>query len=159
MKVAIISDTHDHVENTKKVLEALKQKKVKKILHAGDHVSPFMFPLYKDFDLITVFGNNDADVYRILQNSKDSTVKPDTHTETIKGKKIIMYHGTSEELLNGLIKSQEYDLVIHGHTHKKRQEKIGNTLVINPGSVHGFDESGFYVICDFPSLSVEFFRI
>ena len=29
-----------------------------------------------------------------------------------------------------------YDLVIHGHTHKKRDEKIPDTLVLNPGCAH-----------------------
>ena len=29
-----------------------------------------------------------------------------------------------------------YDLVIHGHTHKKRDEKIPDTLVPNPGCAH-----------------------
>lgn len=29
---------------------------------------------------------------------------------------------------------QDYNIVIHGHTHKPSEEYIGNTLVLNPGS-------------------------
>jgi uncharacterized protein len=39
-------------------------------------------------------------------------------------------------LTEAIIASQMYDLVIHGHTHKKRDEKIRDTLVLNPGCAH-----------------------
>jgi predicted phosphodiesterase len=29
-----------------------------------------------------------------------------------------------------------YDVFIHGHTHKRREDKIGQTLVLNPGTAH-----------------------
>jgi putative phosphoesterase len=28
----------------------------------------------------------------------------------------------------------EYDVVVHGHTHRRRRERIEGTLVVNPGS-------------------------
>lgn len=29
---------------------------------------------------------------------------------------------------------QDYNIVIHGHTHKPEEKYVGNTLVLNPGS-------------------------
>jgi predicted phosphodiesterase len=48
-----------------------------------------------------------------------------------------------------------YDIFIHGHTHKRRDEKIGKTLVLNPGTAHkkvksasGLFEEGGIIIYD-----------
>ena len=50
--------------------------------------------------------------------------------------KIAVYHGTSKKMTEAIISSQLYDLVIHGHTHRKRDEKIGDVQVLNPGCAH-----------------------
>ncbi|MBI2647490.1 metallophosphoesterase family protein, partial [Candidatus Woesearchaeota archaeon] len=34
-------------------------------------------------------------------------------------------------------KSNKYDYVLTGHTHIKRDEKIGKTRIINPGALFG----------------------
>ena len=54
----------------------------------------------------------------------------------LDGLRIAIYHGTSDKITEALITSQLYDLVIYGHTHKKRDDKIQNTLVLNPGCAH-----------------------
>ena len=52
----------------------------------------------------------------------------------IEGKKGIIYHGDDYALLDSLIDSQKYDIVFTGHKHCVRNEKVGKTLVINPGT-------------------------
>jgi hypothetical protein len=43
-----------------------------------------------------------------------------------------LLHGTHQEIVDSLIDSGHYDLVVHGHSH--RAEIIeGKTLVVNPG--------------------------
>lgn len=37
--------------------------------------------------------------------------------------------------MDSLIDCQEYDVIFTGHTHSARNEVIGKTLVLNPGSV------------------------
>lgn len=39
-------------------------------------------------------------------------------------------------MTEAIISSQLYDLVIHGHTHRKRDDKIGDVLVLNPSCAH-----------------------
>ena len=34
--------------------------------------------------------------------------------------------------------TQESDLILHGHTHRYRQETIDNCLIFNPGECAGF---------------------
>ncbi len=52
----------------------------------------------------------------------------------IDGKQAAVYHGDDHEILRTLIDSQKYDVVFTGHTHTVRNEKVGKTLVLNPGT-------------------------
>ena len=84
-----------------------------------------------------VFGNNDGE--RIGLNVKAKELGWDEVIDEkefeYKGKKFYVYHGTNKEKLDAAIKSNKYDYVLTGHTHIKRDEKIGNTRVINPGAL------------------------
>ena len=74
----------------------------------------------------------------------------------IDGLRFSIYHGTSEKIREAAIKSGIYDVFIHGHTHKRREDKIGKTLVLNPGTAHKkvknasglFEEEGGIMIFD-----------
>jgi predicted phosphodiesterase len=74
----------------------------------------------------------------------------------IDGLRFGIYHGTSEKLREAAIKSEMYDIFIHEHTHKRREDKIGQTLVLNPGTAHkkiksasgSFEEEGGIMIFD-----------
>ena len=69
MKIGIISDTHDHVERIKKTIEILNKEKISMAYHLGDICSPFVLPLFKNLecDIKIVFGNNDADIFKIVK--------------------------------------------------------------------------------------------
>jgi hypothetical protein len=47
-----------------------------------------------------------------------------------------------------LIECGKYDVVAYGHTHQCEDMKIGNTLVLNPGTAHGFWERATVMIFD-----------
>ena len=91
-----------------------------------------------DGKLIGVLGNNDGEKLGLLKNFQE--IGGELHGEfchlELDEFKIAIYHGTSNKLTEAIIASQMYDLVIHGHTHKKRDEKIRDTLVLNPGCAH-----------------------
>ena len=53
------------------------------------------------------------------------------------GYRLAMMHGENEEVLRGLITSGRYDYVFHGHTHRRRDQMVGHTHVINPGALGG----------------------
>ena len=44
-----------------------------------------------------------------------------------------MTHGDSEELVNSLLNSGDYDIVLRGHNHVAEIKKNDRTLLINPG--------------------------
>ena len=70
MKIAIISDTHDNIENTEKAIEIFKQKKVSSIIHCGDFCAPFMMIILDraEIPIDCVFGNID-EILRLVKET------------------------------------------------------------------------------------------
>ena len=66
MKIGIISDSHDDVDNVNRAIGIFEKEKVKAVIHAGDIISP---PIIKEFKRLTddgveffgIFGNNDGE--------------------------------------------------------------------------------------------------
>lgn len=147
MKIGVISDTHDNVQNLKKAIDLFNKEETEFVFHCGDWVSPFMPDFCSELKckIISVLGNNEGDIYRFLQRSKARNWNIELHNKTaelnINEIKMIVYHGDDFKLLNGLIDSQNYDVVFSGHTHKALIEKKGKTLHINPGSISGIRNS------------------
>lgn len=150
MKLAITSDSHDHVPHILKFVRYCKEHEIATVLHAGDYCSPFAVLPFEGLKLIGVFGNNDGDHYRIIQ--KFDEIGGDLHNEFHDGdyneKNIALYHGTQPGITKALVRSGTYDLVISGHTHTPVLKQTGPTLHLNPGSLHGFDAVATFAIYD-----------
>lgn len=159
MKIALLSDTHDHVENTLRAVEIIKEKKVDRVIHTGDLCSPFMIQAFAGFQFDLVKGNNDADVTRIMKNMEENQRFHDEFLYLeIEGIKMAFYHGTTKEITQALV-NDNYDIVVSGHTHTKVEERQGDTLHINPGSVHGFSKGGSFAILTLPEKTIEFINL
>lgn len=142
MIIGIVSDTHDNIYLIDKVIKQLNKREVDLVLHAGDYVSPFTVSHFKPLkaELMGVFGNNCAerDLLKRVFKEIGAEVGGSFAEVSADGLKIALYHGHEENLLNSLINSRGYDVVIHGHTHKAETSKKGDTIVINPGEVCGY---------------------
>jgi putative phosphoesterase len=140
MKIGIISDTHDDLLNLKNAIKTFNERKVSYVIHAGDYVFPVIVKEFKNFNgkLVGVLGNNDGEKIGLLKNFEEigGELKGEFGDVELDGIRIAIYHGTNNKLTEAIIASQIYDLVICGHTHLKRDDKMGNTLVLNPGSAH-----------------------
>jgi len=139
MKIGIISDTHDNLPQIKKAVEIFNREKVKLVLHAGDFVSPFTFLEFKNLNcpLKGVFGNNDGDKLYLQEKFKGiGDLFPEPYQMNLNYKNIVILH--KEELIDALAKSQEYEVIIYGHTHQTDLRKIGETIIINPGECGGW---------------------
>jgi hypothetical protein len=149
MRIAIISDTHDNLTALKKALNWINQNDIGQIIHCGDIAS---FETLKELSKLYVgkiqfvFGNMDDD-YSLSENLKNHspaniTAHRKIGTIDVDGKKIAFTH--FPRLAEDLAKSEKYDIVFYGHTHKPWEEKIGNTRLINPGNLTGqFYKSSF----------------
>jgi uncharacterized protein len=140
LKIGIISDTHDSIENIDKAVKIFKDSKISFVLHAGDYVKPAAVRCFQDLKLIGVLGNNDVDKAGLSDafNEIGGELKGELYEFNEDGIKFAVYHGTSCQLKESLIHSRKYDVVICGHTHQLQKLNIARTMVINPGTAKGW---------------------
>lgn len=142
MKIAIISDIHDQVWNLRPVLEQA-QKQADMLICCGDLCSPFIIPLLAEaFEgpIHVVFGNNDADLYRISLNAarySQLQLHGEVYAALVAGRRIFVNH--FPEIALPAARSGDYDLVCYGHNHIAGIEQAGDAcIVLNPGPVMGY---------------------
>jgi hypothetical protein len=142
MKIGIIADTHDNLPAIDRAIERLNQEEVQIVLHAGDYVAGFSVLRFKPLKakMIGIFGNNDGDHELLERRFKE--INAEIHGRfaevVVESVKIAMTHGDELELLNSLIGTECYDVVVHAHSHEAKVSRKGKTLVINPGEVCGY---------------------
>ena len=141
--IGIISDTHEQIEEVKKAVAIFKEENVEFVIHAGDIVSAGTLKYYSGLKMKFVFGNNDGDMAKLNEIAKLYDFEEITYTKefVFKNKKFFVCHGTDPSLLDSAIKSQSFDYIITGHTHCARDETIGKTRIINPGSLFSITKS------------------
>ena len=161
MKIGIISDSHDHIENIRKSVGVFKENKVAFVIHVGDFINPKMIKEFEGMKLIGIFGNNDGEKLGLINafNSINGDLKGDFCELKEGGVKFAIYHGTIPQLRNALIEWGKYDVVIYGHDHILKNKKIGKTIVINPGTAHGFGEKATIALFDIKTKKVEFVEL
>lgn len=155
--IGIISDTHDNVPNIINAVEVFKKKRVSFVIHLGDIISPASVNFFKGLNMKFIKGNCDGDIDHLKKKCADIGAEflGDFAMLEIKGKKLALYHGTDQNRLAELIGSGKYDYVLHGHTHKKRDNKINSTRVINPGA-HYYKCENTIILLDLDKDKVEF---
>lgn len=162
MKVAVLSDIHDNIWNLEKVLMRLKDEKIEAIIFCGDFCAPFTFRKLEEsgIPIYAVFGNVDGAQQEITELAdKNKNVKLDKYLLEIElgNKKIAFCH--NNKLAEGLASTKKYDAVFHGHTHISRTEKIGKTLLANPGEIHGFKGECSFGIYDTETNEIKIIKI
>ena len=143
MKLAVISDTHDHMNNILQAVKIMNERKVDALIHCGDFVAPFVRRWFDGLsenikeNFYGVFGNNDGEklylkqvlgkICKIIENSAELITKFD-------GKKIFASHMPHQTTINALATSGQFDIILSGHTHNVVNKKYENgVLVLNPG--------------------------
>lgn len=119
MRIGILSDTHNVLRP--EVIESMKTCQY--ILHAGDVCNEEILMQLKSIaDLYVVRGNNDmgqwAEKYKEIESF------------TIDGLNFMMkhvYHGMPKD-------AEKADILVVGHSHQYRCEKVGKQWLLNPGS-------------------------
>ncbi|MFO7967285.1 MAG: metallophosphoesterase [Archaeoglobaceae archaeon] len=138
MMIGVVSDTHDDIENTEKVIAKFKENKVDLVVHLGDYVSPPTLKLFEGLKVVGVFGNNDGYKEGLIKifNQIGGEIKGDFGIMEVDNLNMALFHGEFSELPRALAKSGDYDVVFYGHSHKFEKSKYGNSLLLNPGSCH-----------------------
>ncbi len=138
MKIGIMSDSHENKEKIIAALNVFNSENVELILHAGDIISPIMCSAFKlsRSKMIFVYGNNDGEKILLKQKIEELgfSIFTGKYEFEFSGKKIILMH--EPDGLAGFVKSDYYDIIVYGHTHKI-DIRTGKPFVINPGEISG----------------------
>ena len=169
MKIAVLSDIHDNVWNLKKVLALDALQRTKTMLFCGDLCAPFIIHLLGrsySHPIHMVLGNNDGDVAAIISNAsqyKHLHIHGEYFRGELDGKIIGMNHYPDKARI--LAENGGYEVVCYGHNHTLAEEKVGNTLLINPGTIMGFhggrleDIKATFLVLDTDTLETEVISI
>lgn len=162
MIMAVMSDSHDHMDNLKKAVLRAVENKAGMIIHCGDLVAPFMLPILAgaEIPVHAVFGNNDGDRFLLTKFSLTKFPNITYHGEVGKaddGKGFTAAFTHYRETALGLLSEGKYRLVCHGHTHQHFSRTEGRTLFLNPGEIMGKDEPPGFCLVD--TLTGEFRRV
>ncbi len=140
MKLLIFSDIHDHMQHLQILLD--NHPACDGLIGCGDYCSPFVIRLLGSkfsCPIHLVWGNNDGD--RALQ-VKVASHFPHLHLEgesyegMFASRRIFVNH--YPQIARPVAASGHYDLVLYGHDHRRHEEHVGYSTLLNPGSVMGY---------------------
>jgi putative phosphoesterase len=138
MRIGVISDTHNHLPNTRRIVELLNEASVDRVVHTGDVTQAKTLRVLADLDapLYGVFGNNDlerSDLEATCHELGHHFADPPLHL-TWADRRIVVVHDPLD--LHPPLLS-EVDIALHGHDHRHRVEAHWGALVFNPGECAG----------------------
>lgn len=166
MKIGIISDIHDNVENLEWAVKKIQELQVDKVFALGDYSSPYIVERLGliGVPIAAVWGNNDGDkitMLRVVQTDENNLIKfeRDVFAE-IKYDGELYFIAHYALLAENAAMSGKYKAVFHGHTHKQREEILNSTLIVNPGKLASYPKGVIsFAIYDTKSGSVKFMEM
>lgn len=159
-QIGILSDTHEDVRMIRKAVAIFNERKPQLVIHCGDIISPPVLELFRGLPMKFVYGNNDGERSGLRKKCEELGFSPidDTLTFSFAGKSFFVNHGTRSSTIQEAAALQQYDYVLHGHTHQQRDELVGKTRIVNPGAMFSADLYSIAFL-DPESGSVEFIEI
>jgi putative phosphoesterase len=149
MKIAILSDIHDNIWRLETLLAGLEADV---LIFCGDFCAPFtLAQIGQGFagPVHAIFGNNDGDQFllaRVASKSPQVTLHGEFCELELDGRRVAVTH--YPRIGKALARGGAYDLVCHGHSHKRIIKRVGKTLRVNPGEVMGRFGLSTYALYD-----------
>lgn len=162
MKIAVVSDSHDHGDLLVRAIEMARDWGAQAVLHCGDVIGANTLRRAMDFGLPmhVVHGNNLGDIpamSRLAHESRGALVYYGGEAAIELGqRRLFMIH--YPHLAQAMALTGDYDAVFCGHSHSAAIERVahvrgGHTWLVNPGTVAGFGEPRTFVLGDLTALS------
>jgi putative phosphoesterase len=154
-RFAVLSDTHDLVPLVEWAADRLRERGIRTVVHCGDITTPAVVRALEAFDVHWVLGNCDLD-RRSLEAAMDAaghTCHGLRGTLELGGRLIAFTHGHRPGILDALL-AERPDLLVHGHTHVRRDETAEGVRILCPGALAHARPPGFALV-KLPGLTVE----
>lgn len=152
MKIAIISDTHNHQENIQKAILRIHKFEPAILIFCGDATTLESIQWFCEYPIIYTYGNCDVltgEISLFLKALKNNSFAGNYYKGELFGKKIGVTHSHIPGVLEDMQNNNQFDYIFTGHTHLRMDEKTGKTRIINPGAIGGLrKESRSYAFLD-----------
>ena len=140
MIIGVVGDTHNHISNVGKIIDIFNSSVVECVFHTGDITQAKTLEKFSRLGcpLYIVYGNNDLEEEGLIKTATEGgfIFQAPPLSLRIEGRNIAIFHEPNK--IEEFIKQNPFiNIIIHGHTHRFRDEKIGNVRVINPGECAG----------------------
>jgi len=154
MKIAVLSDTHNHLDCRIPHLFG----GVDHILHAGDIGQPdILLELGQIAPVTAVAGNSDDPGFHYRL----------TEAVALANRKFLLQHIVNPHALSDPLKvrlaREHFNVVVFGHTHRPFCETLGSMLFFNPGYAgkprFGLERSVAILHCSDKKITPEYFKL
>jgi putative phosphoesterase len=160
VRIGVVSDTHNHLRNVRRIVELFNAAAVDRVIHTGDITHAGTLEVFAGLEarLLGVFGNNDVERSALLATASRFSIQlaDPPLSLAFAGRRLLIVHdphGLGEDAV------ASHDVVLHGHTHRPVHERRGNSLVFNPGECAGWLPGHNTVgVLELASLEVEWLR-
>jgi putative phosphoesterase len=139
LKIGLTGDTHNNLKNVAKICDIFNSFNLDFVIHTGDISLPKTLLLFDrlSVDLKGVFGNNDQeekeDLLKVCED-KNFIFKEKLKIKISKNNFLYAVHDPND------IEDSFYEagnIIVHGHTHRFRNEVFKDTFIFNPGECAG----------------------
>ncbi len=140
MRIGLLADTHNSMATLHAAVERFRRENIETVFHLGDLTTLEVSQQLVEFRVICTFGNGDWNANEIRHNLmyyRQDNFGGMVFRGEIGGVKIAATHGHLPAMLDDLVNCGEFTYVFHGHTHRRRDERVNITRVINPGALGG----------------------
>lgn len=139
MKIGVVSDTHNHLENVARIVALFRAAGVERVIHTGDVTQPKTLDVLATLErpIAGVYGNNDQGEREGLaaacaRHGLDFGDGP--RALVWAERRIVVVH---DPRALAHVALGDADLALHGHDHRFVHVHERRTLVFNPGECAG----------------------
>jgi putative phosphoesterase len=161
MKIGIVSDSHGEAARTVRAVELLWQLGAARLYHCGDVGGDAVLEALAGHSATLVWGNCDDPTPLLARYAASLGIVCHIPPRSIRidGRSIGLFHG-HESSFASAAEGGAFDYLLHGHTHRPADRRVGRCRVINPGALHrarvhtaalldlGSDALGFWNVDD-----------
>ena len=138
MHIGILSDSHGDHLIVRRAMALFDKEGVDQVIHCGDIGGKDVFDELIGRPCHFVWGNCDrpSAALRSYLETVGLTEPGEVPLRlTLGGKRFAVLHG-HEAAASRIESISDADYVLHGHSHARRDERIGTVRIINPGALY-----------------------
>ena len=139
MKIGLPGDTHNNLKNVAVICDIFNSQDLDFVIHTGDISLPKTLKAFEKLNvpLKGVFGNNDqGDKESLLKVCKEKDFLFQDKLEIqISDENFLFAVHDPNDIENRFYKPG--NIIVHGHTHRFRDEVYKDTFIFNPGECAG----------------------